>query len=336
MLAVMKRPPVLLLYGLDEHTIPVDAEVTRHTVERVVEVLRERGWEVVPREVTHDLSAALEPYDPRRWVVFNLCEGSTYQAFYYAGVAEELERRGYAFTGSRAPALHETQRKPSMKRLLEVGEVPTPVWTASQTAEDLAFHLFPAIVKPAAEHCSFGICRDSVVFNQDQARARAATLIGQYPGGVIVEEFLDSEEYAVALWGPDQAPEVLGISLIRYDAFPEMRDRLCTFEAKWLPETHAFVNTPPDCCAPIPAELRAEVERLACQAHLVCGVRDYSRVDIRLRQGRPMVLDVNANCDVGEHGGFTHTATTAGWSYGEMIERLVLLAAARHANGEAS
>jgi D-alanine-D-alanine ligase len=193
----------------------------------------------------------------------------------------------------------------------------------------LAFDTFPAIVKPAAEHCSFGITRESVVFNMAEARARAEVLVRQYPGGIMVEEFLDSEEYAVSLWGPDHAPEVLGISLIRYDAFPELRDRLCTFDAKWLPETEAFQKTPPSCFAPIPPELRGAIQDRAVEAHLACRVRDYSRVDIRLRLGQPMVLDVNANCDLGEHGGFAHTATSAGWDYGAMLERLVLIAAER-------
>lgn len=323
------RPPILLLYGIDERTIPVDAEVTRSTVGRVGRVLRSRGWRVARSKITRDVAAALDGYDPSNWLVLNLCEGSPSQAFYYAAVAAELERRGYAFTGSCAEVLHETQSKPGIKRLLAAGGVPTPAWAAAETAAELEFDCFPAIVKPATEHCSFGITRESVVFNLAEARARAAVLTGLYEGGVIIEEFLDSEEYAVSLWGPDDALEVLGISLIRYDAFPELRDRLCTFEAKWLPETPAFKLTPPDCRSQIPPELKAAVEALAVSAHRACGIRDYSRIDIRRRQGVPMVLDVNGNCDVGKDGGFCHTATTAGWRYGAMIERLVLLAAAR-------
>ena len=328
----MNRPPVLLLYGLDERSLPVDAEVTRQTVTRAGEVLRARGWRIEESEVTHDLPAALADYDPADWLVFNFCEGSPGQAFYYARVAGELERRGFAFTGSGAFSLHETQLKPAMKRLLEAREVPTPAWVAAETAEALAFDTFPAIVKPAAEHCSFGITRESVVFTLAEARTRAEVLVRQYSGGVIVEEFLDSEEYAVSLWGPNHAPEVLGISLIRYDAFPELRDRLCTFDAKWLPETEAFQKTPPSCCAPIPAGLREAIEDWARQAYLACQVRDYGRVDIRLRSGQPMVLDVNANCDLGEYGGFAHTATSAGWDYGAMLERLVLIAAERRSS----
>jgi len=329
----MKRPPVLLLFGLDEYSLPVDAEVTRETIGRAGEVLRTRGWQVSEGEVSHDLNGTLTPFDPAEWLVFNLCEGSPGQAFYYARVAAELEKRGYAFTGSGSAALHETQLKPTMKQLLEARRLPTPSWTGAEAGEELAFDLFPAIVKPAAEHCSFGITRDSVVFSLSEARARAAVLSQQYPGGVIVEEFLDSEEYAVSLWGPDNDPEVLGISLIRYDAFPDLRDRLCTFDAKWLPETEAFQKTPPSCHDLIESDLRLEIEQLARQAYMACRLRDYGRVDLRLRAGRPMVLDVNANCDVGAHGGFAHTASCAGWEYGAMLERLVRLAADRQPQG---
>jgi D-alanine-D-alanine ligase-like ATP-grasp enzyme len=68
---------------------------------------------------------------------------------------------------------------------------------------------------------------------------------------------------------------------------------------------------------------------LARRAHLACGLRDYSRIDVRLRNGRPMVLDVNSNCDLSETGGFANTARAAGWEYGAMLERLALMAVGR-------
>ncbi|MGA2866040.1 MAG: hypothetical protein ABSF95_16330 [Verrucomicrobiota bacterium] len=325
----MKRTPLLLLYGIDEGTLPVDAAATRQMIRRAGEALNARGWRVAAGEVESDLATALAPFDPREWLVFNLCEGSPHQAFYYARAARQLERRGYAFTGSAATALHQTQFKPATKRLLEAEGLPTPRWQETSRAETLAFELFPAIVKPAGEHCSFGITRDSVVSSLAQARAQAAAVLRQYRGGAIIEEFLDSEEYAIALWGPADALEVLGISVIRYDAFPELRDRLCTFEAKWLVDSEAYRKTPPTCPAPLEPELAAELAQLARRAHAACGLRDYSRIDVRLRQGKPMVLDVNANCDLSQTAGFADSAHAAGWEYGAMLERLALLAAGR-------
>jgi hypothetical protein len=89
----MRAKPLLLLYGLDEQTLPVDAECTRDTIQRAETALASRGWRVATCRLTRgDLQAALAPYAPRDWIVFNLCEGSPSQSFYYAHVAQFLER----------------------------------------------------------------------------------------------------------------------------------------------------------------------------------------------------------------------------------------------------
>jgi D-alanine-D-alanine ligase len=325
----MKRPALLLLFGIDEQTLPIDASDTCRMTRRAAEALEGRGWQVAASQVENDLGAALAPFEPDQWLVFNLCEGSSNQAFYYARAAQELERRGYAFTGSTAGALHRTQSKVSMKRLLEAGGLPTPRWQEVSEAQTLHFETFPAIVKPADEHGSFGITRDSVVRTLAEARAQAQAVLERFGGRAIIEEFLDSEEYGIALWGTPGRLEVLGMSVIRYDGFPDVRDRLCTFDAKWLPSSEAYLKTMPVCPAPLGPEMAAELAGLARRAHRVCGLRDYSRIDVRLRNGRPMALDVNSNCDLSETGGFANTARVAGWDYGAMLERLALMAAGR-------
>ncbi len=378
----MKLLPVLLLYGIDEQTLPVDAEVTRHSIRRAEEVLRSRAWIVQICQITDDLESVLSPFPPSEWLVFNMCEGSPSQPFYYARVARELERRGYAYTGSDSVSLHQTQFKPEMKKLLEARNVPTPRWTAVEPAQygpanwktktkadrgcvedqpqrprtistvelsqlgfvtaaaglrhsrdpwqNLSFDFFPAIVKPAAEHCSFGITRDSVVFTLGEAGEQVRIINRDYDGGALIEEFLDGQEYGISLWGNEEDLEVFGISVIHYDAFPEVRDRLCTFDAKWLPETDAYKKTMPTCPAPLTPGFRAELESLAKHAHRACGGRDYSRVDVRLQDGRPMVLDVNLNCAVSENSGFVETARlAAGCDYAAVLERLLRMAAKR-------
>jgi D-alanine-D-alanine ligase len=325
----MKRPRLLLLYGIDERTQAPDAAETRRMIRRASQALRARGWQVASRQIRRNLPAALAPFPPDQWLVFNLCEGSPGQAFYYAAAAQELERRGYAFTGSTAAALHQTQSKISMKRLLEAAALPTPRWQLAADAQAFQFDTFPAIVKLADEHCSLGLTRNSVVTTLAEARGQAQAVLAHFRAGAIIEEFLDSQEYAISLWGPPDALEVLGISVIHYDGFSDLRDRLCTFEAKWLDESEAYHKTMPACPAPLGPALAAELAEVAIGSHCACGLRDYSRIDVRLRNGEPMVLDVNSNCDLSETGGFANTAQAAGWEYGAMLERLALLAAER-------
>jgi D-alanine-D-alanine ligase len=334
------KAPVVLLYGLDDSSYDFEASATRALVASASHGLRERGWQVAEAEVRHDLVEALKPFPPQEWAVFNLCEGAPSQAFYYAKTARVLSAMGYAYTGSDPVALDQTQYKWKMKSLLHRNGVPTPQWgifdSASQvTADALGSGIFPAIVKPANEHCSYGITRESVVMNLDEARQQAAQVIAQFQGPALIEEFLDSAEYNVSVWGPGKDHAwVLGISTMTYDAFSDIRDRLCTFEAKWDPSSEPYQRIPAICPAPLPDALKAEIERVSIAAFAASGCRDYGRIDLRLKGGCPMALDVNANCDVSADGGFAAAARAAGLSYGQMMERILLYALERAAATE--
>lgn len=331
----MNRLPVLILYGIDTKLHPWEVTDTHALVARADTALTELGWITRRVEVDHDLESALKPYLPEEWVVLNLCEGSPGQPFYYAAAADYLETRGYLYTGSTSQALDETQYKDKMKRLFDAYQVPTPQWKEVERAEDATFGVYPAIIKPAAEHCSYGITRRSVVLNDAEARLQAANVIEEFKKPIVIEEFLDSAEYNVSVWGNGEA-HVLGISTMTYDAFPDIHDRLCTFDAKWTPGSAAYRRIPATCPAPVSAELQAEIERVAIAAYKAGGVRDYGRVDMRLnRSGQPLAYDVNANCDVSDSGGFAIAAHAAGLSYGAMLERILLFALRRHAGVEA-
>ncbi len=322
-------PPLLLLYGLDEASHDFEIASTLALVKAATEALLSRGWRVLPMQVAHDLITLLRPFDPGEWLIFNLCEGAPAQEFYYARVTRMLAELGYAFTGSDAWALDETQYKWRMKALLEAHGVPTPTWAIVERAEDVAFDAFPAIVKPAAEHCSYGITRDSVVMNADEARAQVTRIVGEFRQPALIETFLDSPEYNVSLWGSDDDVSVLGISTMTYNAFDDIRDRLCTFDAKWTPESEAYQRIPAICPAPVSPALQAKIEAVAIAAYRATGCRDYGRVDLRLWGDQPMALDVNANCDVSPDGGFANAARAAGLDYADMLERIVRLAMRR-------
>ncbi|RMG65272.1 MAG: hypothetical protein D6709_03205 [Chloroflexi bacterium] len=326
------NPSLLLLYGLDEASQDFEIASTLALVKAATEALLSRGWRVLPLQVAHDLITLLRPFNPGEWLIFNLCEGAPSQEFYYARVTRQLAELGYTFTGSDAWTLDETQYKWRMKALLEAHGVPTPTWAIVERAEDVEDVqdvAFPAIVKPAAEHCSYGITRDSVVMNADEARAQVARVVDEFRQPALIETFLDSPEYNVSLWGSGDDVSVLGISTMTYDAFDDIRDRLCTFDAKWRPESEAYQRIPAICPAPVSPALRAKIEAVALAAYRATGCRDYGRVDLRFRGSQPMALDVNANCDVSPDGGFAHAARAAGLDYADMLEHIVRLAMCR-------
>jgi D-alanine-D-alanine ligase len=53
------------------------------------------------------------------------------------------------------------------------------------------------------------------------------------------------------------------------------------------------------------------------------GLRDLGRVDIRFQNRIPYVIDINELPDLSPDAGFWNSARAAGWSYPQMVERIL-------------
>ena len=284
----MKRPPLLLLYGIDEHTLPIDVADTHRATRRAAEALEQRGWQVALSQVQTNVGAALTPFEPGEWLVFNWCEGSPDQAFYYARAAQELEQQGYAFTGSTASVLHRTQSKVSTKRLLEAPGCLRRVGRRFPRRKRCTSRLFPRSSSRRTSTALSASRRDgSVVTTLARSPAQAQAVLERFGGRAIIEEFLDSAKgHGIALLGTPSRLEVLGMSVIRYDGFPECGTGSARLTPSGCPVRRAYLKMPA-CPAPLEPEMAAELAGLARRAHRVCGLRDYSRIDVRLRTDGP-------------------------------------------------
>jgi D-alanine-D-alanine ligase len=77
--------------------------------------------------------------------------------------------------------------------------------------------------------------------------------------------------------------------------------------------------------------LKRRIEKVALNAFRALQMRDYGRVDLRIRNGVPYVLDVNSNPDITMEGGFARSARVAGYDYGQMAAKILDFAATRRA-----
>ena len=326
------RPPVLLLYNFDSTWTPEEAVECQQHAERMANGLNDQGHAVELVEVRTDIVSPLRPFDPREAVVFNWCEGIDGQPNSYDLVARTLDEMRFAYTGSEPWTLTHTQNKAEFKTLLNRFGVSTPPWrvfTEPGQAED--WTVFPAIVKPVAEHCSYGITAQSVVDDAAGLRRQIEYVMGTFGVGALVEEFIAGREINVSIWG-NGALEVLPLYEIDFSDIPDPHRRIVDFESKWMPNSFQYQHTPTRCPIDL-AEAVAERTRAAAMgAYRALRLRDYGRIDIRLRDGVPYVVDVNANCDITIDGGFAKTARVAGYDYGQMASRIVRWAAHRRPN----
>lgn len=335
-LAVLVDPAgltVLLLHNIDPHWLPQEQEEAARAAKQLGDALAGEGYKTVLLPVTHgDLSSALCDYSPDEVVVFNWCEslpGVPRSEWLVTGVLECL---GYTFTGSSSATLAFSQHKPRVKRHLSRKGIPTPEWMVCDRAKSNGWNRFPAIVKASFEHCSEGITREAVVNSPREMEDRVAYVLDTFKQPALIEDFVDGREFHVSLWGNGQVT-MLPPAEMDFSAFTDYHDRLCTYDAKFLPGSEPYEKIQTLQPAPLAEAELQELERTAFAAYTAIGCRDYGRIDIRLRDGVYYVLDVNPNADISIDASMACGAELAGYSYGALGGCLVGLAAARRRQG---
>ncbi len=322
--------PVLLLHNLD-HTWPqADIDMCLELGDTMLEKLQAAGHPVIKARLENDqLASLLSGYDSTQLIVFNWCEEVPGIPRSSWMVAQELERQGFTYTGADYPALVFSQDKRQVQQKLKDAGVPTPVWKVFYSADEVNWELFPAIVKPSFEHYSLGIERESVVETMDELIQRVSYVIERYQQPALVEEFIDGREFHVGVVGNDRL-QMLPPAEIDFSVFPDIHDRLCTYEANFVPSSIAYQNS----FAKLPIRFTARelrlLENVVLGAYRATGCRDYARMDVRMREGRFYILDVNHNADLSPDNSLIKAAEMIGYPYGYFASLLINLAAERH------
>jgi D-alanine-D-alanine ligase len=321
--------PVLLLYNLDSTWgLEEELECMRH-VELMAEALRKKGHEVEGVPVRRNVAYSLVGYDPKKYIVFNWCEGIDGGPNDYDVVARQLDELGFVYTGAGPESLALTQNKGYVKRILDQQRISTPpgrVFTHSEDAGE--WTVFPAIVKPVAEHGSYGINHDSIVDDVAGLQRQIDYIMKEFGVGALVEEFIAGREINVAIWG-NGALETLPLYEILFTHTTDPRRQVVDYDTKWSYDSIQFKHSIVSCPADVDESTARHARSTALAAYKALGCRDYGRIDMRVRDGVSYVVDVNANPDITIEGGFANTVRAAGLDYGAMASRIVKLAAER-------
>lgn len=321
--------PVLLVHNIDPEWPEADAEYARTQALGVAKALRSVGHPVTSVTVRQaNLRRLLRRYAPEDYVVFNWCEALPGVERSEPLVAKELEEMGFTFSGASSRVLELSCNKARTREALIRKRVPVPEGRVFEKLDGAKWDRFPAIVKAAFEHSSMGITPASVVKNRSQLREQIERVLAEY-GPALVEEFIDGREFRVAVWGSHKL-EAMPPGEFDYTKLADVRDRLCTYDAKFTPGSRHYEQIEfrlPPLLTRIEGHM---LERAAIGAHRALGSPDYTRIDLRLRGGVAYVLDVNPNADITPDASMALCAQAAGYSYGAMLSRFVNLAGARH------
>lgn len=314
---------VVILYdGVADDWSDRDVAGVMQSVRRVAEVLRSAGH-LVQRVPVRPGLRWLAPCR-RADVVVNLCEGVGAVSRAESLVAGTLELAGVPFTGARPEVMVTCLRKPVANALLAARGLPVPRWVMPHGHKIPGDFPLPAIVKPATEDASVGIDQGSVVTSRAALTSRVAEMSEQFDE-VIVQQYIGGRELAVGFVG-DQA---LPISEIDFSAMPDGAWPILSFDAKWEEGCPEDVGSRPICPARVPKSLQDRLVSIAREAWRAVGGSGYGRVDFRLDDaGQPWVLEVNPNPDLSDDAGLARMARAFGWSYDDLVIRIVELARA--------
>lgn len=303
------------------------------TIQAVINALRTFDHEVIGIEADNDALTNLSSSHPD--LVMNIAEGLIGD-FRESYIPMLCERLGIPYTGSDPLTLGICLNKMRTKEILTSHQIPTPPYQTFYPNETvLTDHLiFPAIVKPVAEGSSKGIDNNSVVKDPITAKEAIIEKLIKYRQPVIVESFISGPEYTVAVWGNQNDLEVLPVVAINFEDLPEGAWPMYSYEAKWIwdmPEKPLQIF---QCPAVMSAPLKRKIELIARQAYQVLSIRDWCRIDIRLDDnGIPNILELNPLPGIlpnpEENSCFPKAARTAGYSYEQMIGRLIDIACRR-------
>jgi D-alanine-D-alanine ligase len=294
----------------------LEREVSLRSGKRVCDALTERGYRVVPLDVTPELVAALRSERPdAAYIALHGKDGED------GAVQEVLEFLGIPYTGPGVVASTLAWDKAVSKRLFREHGIPTPAWVTFSTAAfkqmgaatalDLvpdAVGDFPLVVKPAEQGSALGLTRVTTAEELPNALMNALS----YGDKAIVEKWIEGVELAVSvLDGSDGVRVLPPVEMVA-------KSGLFDFSAMYTPgETDYYVP------ARLDETVMAEVIRLAGDVHRLLGCRHISRVDMVVdADGTPYVLECNTSPGMTETSLLPMAAESVGVSFQELVELL--------------
>jgi D-alanine-D-alanine ligase len=221
-----------------------------------------------------------------------------------------LENIGVSYTGSGVLASALAMDKVRSKYLWQGMGLPTPQFTQLSDDSDwsgIMAGFGKAIVKPACEGSSIGMA----IANNAEELIAAYQAARQYPGAVMVEQWVQGAEFTVAVLGRQALPA------IRLETDHGFYD----YDAKYIANDTRYL-----CPCGLTDAQEQQLKQLALQAFDSVGCSGWGRVDfMQDEQGNFYLLELNTVPGMTSHSLVPMAAKAAGLSFETLVTEILRL-----------
>lgn len=310
------------------------------TIRAVAVALEEAGHTVTEIEANERFPQELLRVRPD--IVFNIAEGIGARSR-EAQIPAICEMYNIPHTGSDAVTLGICLDKSHTKEILSYYGISTANFLLAHSVNDVASLPFalPAFVKPVHEGSSKGIFSTSMCHTMDDIRREVKRITSQYHQPALIEEYLPGREFTIAMLGNGDTVQVLPIIEYNFSSLPGDAPKIDSFEAKWIYDKPDNPLDSLHCPANIPENLRKQIETICLKAYRVLRIHDWARIDVRLdANDMPHIIEINPLPGIlprpEDNSCFPKAARTAGYSYNQLMQTVLQLAAARYGMARSS
>ncbi|MFC1703746.1 D-alanine--D-alanine ligase [Candidatus Omnitrophota bacterium] len=197
------------------------------------------------------------------------------------GIQEILEEMHIPYPGSGVLASMSAIDKAVSHAIFKQRGIPIPRYAVIHKKDNYdrdtlstKIDFLPAVIKPATQGSSIGI----TIVKEKDALENSLKDAFEYDEKVVVEEFISGREMTVGILEDKPLPII--------EIAP--KKQFFDFEAKYSEGKTDYITQ-----VDLPVDVYKRVQEVGVQAHLALGCRDFSRVDMILRDNTPYVLEVN-------------------------------------------
>lgn len=304
----LKQEKIAVLLG----GTSAEREVSLNSGNAVLEALRKQGYDAHPIDPKTFPVATLKEQGFDR--VFNILHGRGGEDGTMQGLLEQI---GLPYTGCGVMASALTMDKMRTKMLWKAFGLPVAEMEIVTTENRVNLNPMavvkklglPLMVKPSLEGSSVGLTKVKTVEELESAVDFAL----KFDRTVLIEEWLAGDEFTVPMLDGEVLPS---IKIVPEGEFYD-------YDAKYISD-----NTQYFCPAGLTEAREQELRRLVKQAYDVVGCRGWSRIDVMAdAEGKFRLVEVNTNPGMTSHSLFPKSAATVGYSFEQLVEKILELSA---------